>query len=503
MNSAPFTGIVVCFNDSRYLRQCLERLGFCEELVVVDLGSTDDSLTIARQMGARIVHHEWVPTVEMVRAFAVNQAQNEWVVFMDPDLMFPQGVEIDVQRLIAENPQAGVIGIPYQNYFMGNPLRYGRWGGIRTYPAIMHRDRVILSSSVHRGIALKRGFTSVKVGDGAEKILIHHWADSLEHFLDKQSRYYYQEAILSYNDGKRFSWYSVIVPPLKGVFQSLIRQRGYMDGRIGLFLSLFWGWYLLNCSMALRHMEKSIAEKGFVATGIPYRGLNDRIVRLLFRRFLRLSPTQSRNTSESVPNLAGDRQMEWTYIASRIGRYADENSYVLDFGCGTGMLSLAAASIGADVLAIDLIPQQFETGYPNIEFRQADVMTLDEQRHRFDLILNCSTIEHVGLSGRYNVVTEAPDRDLEAMEKLRRLLKTGGYMLMTLPVGRDAVIRPLHRVYGTKRLPRLLEGYRVVESSFWRKDERNIWLLCSQDEAMAEVANDHYYALGFMVLRGT
>ena len=205
--------------------------------------------------------------------------------------------------------------------------------------------------------------------------------------------------------------------------------------------------------------------------------------------------------SQPIPDLAGDREMEWTYIAVRIGRYADRNSYILDFGCGTGILSLAAASIGARVLAIDLMPQQFETGYPNIEFRQTDVMTLDKQQYQFDLILNCSTIEHVGLSGRYNVATEAPDGDIEAMQKLRQLLKPGGHMLMTLPIGQDTVVRPLHRIYGTKRLPRLLEGYQVLESSFWCKDQRNIWLPCSQGEAMAEVGNDHCYALGFMTLR--
>jgi 2-polyprenyl-3-methyl-5-hydroxy-6-metoxy-1,4-benzoquinol methylase len=201
----------------------------------------------------------------------------------------------------------------------------------------------------------------------------------------------------------------------------------------------------------------------------------------------------------ALPNLIGDRELEWTYVAARIGRYADEHSLVLDFGCGIGMLSLASASIGARVLAIDLLPQQFRTGYPNIEFRQVDLMSL-EQSGQFDLILNCSTIEHVGLSGRYNAI-DSPDGDLQAMGKLQQMLKPGGTMLLTLPVGQDAIIHPLHRIYGEKRLQRLLDGHKVIESSFWRKDENNIWLPCSQVKAMAEVGRDNYYALGCMVLQ--
>jgi hypothetical protein len=87
------------------------------------------------------------------------------------------------------------------------------------------------------------------------------------------------------------------------------------------------------------------------------------------------------------------------------------------------------------------------------------------------------------------------------MQKLRRLMKPKGIMLMTLPVGQDAVISPLHRIFGPQRLPRLLEGYKIIESLFFRKEVHNVWAACSQREAYTEVGNDHYYALGCMVLQ--
>jgi SAM-dependent methyltransferase len=215
-----------------------------------------------------------------------------------------------------------------------------------------------------------------------------------------------------------------------------------------------------------------------------------------------LNKLTGKTGSMGGPDLTADREIEWTYVAARIGRYADSSSRVLDFGCGVGVLSFAAASLGARVLAIDLVPLQFHVSYENIEFRQVDVMALDEKAERFDLVLNCSTIEHVGLGGRYGA-REAADGDIEAMRKMRRLLKPGGHMLMTLPIGRDGVIRPLHRIFGEKRLPRMLEGFEVVESIFWRKDARNAWTRCSQEEAMREVGNERYYALGCMTLKNT
>lgn len=198
-------------------------------------------------------------------------------------------------------------------------------------------------------------------------------------------------------------------------------------------------------------------------------------------------------------DLTGDRELEWTYVSARIGRYADRTSRVLDFGCGDGHLTFAAGSLGASVLAVDLGEPSFPVVYPTVAFRKADVMSLDEDEG-FDLVICCSTIEHVGLAGRYGVVAENPDGDLLAMGKLRRMLKHGGHMLLTVPVGLDAVIKPLHRIYGPERLPRLLEGFRVVESLYFLKDGRNRWVPCSGSAAMAEPGGAGYYALGLMVL---
>jgi hypothetical protein len=206
-----------------------------------------------------------------------------------------------------------------------------------------------------------------------------------------------------------------------------------------------------------------------------------------------------RPTSGGGKDLAGDRLVEWSYIAPRIGCYADRSSRVLDFGSGSGMLSYGAATLGASVLAIDLLDQPVTVCSPRLTFRRMDVMDVDEKQS-FDVIIHSSVIEHVGLCGRYGS-EESGAGDFEAMRKMRRLLHSEGHMVMTLPVGQDVAIQPFHRIYGKKRLPLLLEGYRVVDQQFWRKDEDNLWQECSESQALDEEGNDHYYAIGGMVLQ--
>ena len=87
----------------------------------------------------------------------------------------------------------------------------------------------------------------------------------------------------------------------------------------------------------------------------------------------------------------------------------------------------------------------------------------EEAANRADPVLNL--IEHVGLAGRYGSPDDA-DGDLHAMAKMAGLLKPGGDMVLSIPIGRDAVYAPWHRVYGEQRLPQLLERWNVAEESY-------------------------------------
>lgn len=86
----------------------------------------------------------------------------------------------------------------------------------------------------------------------------------------------------------------------------------------------------------------------------------------------------------------------------------------------------------------------------------------------FDCILSISSYEHDGL-GRYGDPIN-PIGDLIAMEKTKKMLKPGGILILAVPVGEDYVVWNAHRVYGAKRLPLLLKGWKVL-NTFGFKDE--------------------------------
>ncbi|MBI3912597.1 MAG: DUF268 domain-containing protein [Chloroflexi bacterium] len=200
----------------------------------------------------------------------------------------------------------------------------------------------------------------------------------------------------------------------------------------------------------------------------------------------------------SVLDLAGDRFIEWAWVAAHV---PDHPGTVLDFGCGDAFLGLTAAIRGANAVGFDRLPLNLPYAPEHLQIQTGDILDFDFGGAEFDIIINCSSIEHVGLGGRYGS-SESPDGDLIAMRKLRRLLKKPhGIMLLTLPVGKDAVFRPLHRVYGNQRLPALLEGFSIRKKEFWSKRPgRNVWIQVHEEEALATRPSESFYGLGCFVL---
>jgi SAM-dependent methyltransferase len=204
-------------------------------------------------------------------------------------------------------------------------------------------------------------------------------------------------------------------------------------------------------------------------------------------------------------NIWGERQVEWTFISSEIPQGPGE---ALEFGCEQAFLSLMTARKGYHVVAVDLEEQNLPWKDSQVDFLWGDFLKLSLPENHFDLIINCSSVEHVGLVGRYSVTQPDPEGDLRVMRRFQQLLKPGGLLLMTAPCGRDAIFAPLCRVYGETRLPQLLAPFRIEKEQYWQKDPSNHWVDCSRESALqfeasagSWDANRNIYALGCFVLR--
>jgi SAM-dependent methyltransferase len=194
--------------------------------------------------------------------------------------------------------------------------------------------------------------------------------------------------------------------------------------------------------------------------------------------------------------LKGEKDLDYAWVVAHAGKGPGR---ALDVGFVNSPLSAILNALGYTVTGVDL---RCDVPYELKEFTaiQGDFNQATLPFNYFDLAVLCSTVEHIGLSGRYDN-PDNPDGDLQAMAKVRQVMKKDGKCILTIPVGLDGTFSPWHRVYGEERLPRLLEGFTITEFAFHVKESSDKWKPCERKKALAFRGSPSRYALGQFILQ--
>jgi SAM-dependent methyltransferase len=175
------------------------------------------------------------------------------------------------------------------------------------------------------------------------------------------------------------------------------------------------------------------------------------------------------------------RKEEWYYgetdkfLFQALEKYKEYifNKEGLDVGSITGWYSTIVLAYGAKKSSI------LEYNPLISEDDQIEILDLKKfwkNPKKFDFITSISSFEHDGL-GRYGDPID-PHADLKIMEKMKKILKQNGIMFLSVPIGKDALVWNLHRIYGKIRFPLLIKGWRLVDSfgfkeSYFNRDYKN------------------------------
>jgi glycosyltransferase involved in cell wall biosynthesis len=213
-------------NAAGQLERCLASVAFAEEVVVVDSGSTDDTVELAARHGARVIRKEWLGFGAQ-KQFAVDAASHEWVLCVDADeSLSPELRDAIVRELKA--PRGLVYAIARRNRFLGRWLKHGEG-----YPdwnvRLFHREHARWGSeAVHEKIVTRSPVLRLR-GD-----LLHDSAETLEKYLDKQNRYTSLQAESLRAAGRRANALQLVLSPILRFVKFYLWRLGFLDGVPGL-----------------------------------------------------------------------------------------------------------------------------------------------------------------------------------------------------------------------------------------------------------------------------
>jgi glycosyltransferase involved in cell wall biosynthesis len=226
----PLSLCVITRDAAAQLADCLASVPFAGEIVVVDSGSRDDTVEIARRSGARVIEREW-PGFGPQKNFAVGEAKHDWVLCLDADERLTPKLAGAIRAALAacDNPGApAAYAMARRNRFLGRWLAHGEgypdWN-IRLFD---RRRARWTDDPVHENVVAD-GPIARLAGD-----LLHASAESLDAYLSKQNRYTTLQAEAMHARGERAGAGQLVLSPLARFVRFYVLKLGFLDGIPGL-----------------------------------------------------------------------------------------------------------------------------------------------------------------------------------------------------------------------------------------------------------------------------
>ncbi len=241
-NHSFLSAVVISLNESKNIQRCLASLSFCDDTVVVDSGSTDNTVALAISAGARVIHQDWLGFGKQ-KQFAVEQAKYDWVLCIDADEVVGSVLQEQIQAVDFDTAQASAYRFPRRNHFLGKALHYGEGYPDVSLRLFDRRQAGWSDDTVHEGVRAEGRVDSLR-GD-----LLHFSEDSIAGYLAKQAHYTDLQAQALFASGKPVGSFTCFTRPLVRFIKFYIFRRGFLDGMPG-FIHISIGCFNTFCKYA-------------------------------------------------------------------------------------------------------------------------------------------------------------------------------------------------------------------------------------------------------------
>jgi glycosyltransferase involved in cell wall biosynthesis len=233
-SKVPLSVAIITMNEGDNLPGCLESVRFATQIVVVDSGSTDDTVRVATEVGCQVCTRNW-EGFGVQKQFAIEQCTQPWILVLDADERIPTETAAAIREIVTrperEGDPAG-YSFPRRNYFQGRWIRHNGWWPDRIV-RLFRRGRGRMSPArVHEGLEVKGLVVPL------EDPIDHFTESRLSAVLQKIDRYSTLGALEAYEEGKRATVWAAFGRAGFTFLQGYVLRLGMLDGVQGLTLAM-------------------------------------------------------------------------------------------------------------------------------------------------------------------------------------------------------------------------------------------------------------------------
>jgi glycosyltransferase involved in cell wall biosynthesis len=239
VSRTPISACVIAWQEADRIDDCVRSLTWCDEVVVVDSGSTDGTPERAAALGARVLHNAPFPGHREQKQWAVERAVHDWVLCVDADERVTDELRARLQELRAAGLRGAGYAMPRRNHYLGRVVRRGLfWPDVKL--RLFDRRRARWGgTNPHDRVEVTDGGAVTELAEPIEHLSYRDFA----HHLRTVDAFTAIAARALRAQGRRASIFDLLVRPPAVVFKSLVLKRGFLDGWRGLVIGGMAGYY--------------------------------------------------------------------------------------------------------------------------------------------------------------------------------------------------------------------------------------------------------------------
>jgi glycosyltransferase involved in cell wall biosynthesis len=234
----PFSVVIIARDEADRIADAIRSCPDAAEVIVLDSGSTDETVALARSLGAEVIETDWPGHVAQKNR-ALTHARCDWVLSIDADERLSPALAESIRHILSSTPVHDGYRLARLSFWQGAPMRHGTWypdARVRLFRRERARwvgtdphDRVEVDGSVGR----------------AEGDLHHHPYRSLSEHLQTIDRYTARHVEVALAAGQRAAWWDVAFRPILHLVKALLLKQGIRDGVRGLCVAGLGATYVM------------------------------------------------------------------------------------------------------------------------------------------------------------------------------------------------------------------------------------------------------------------
>lgn len=237
--SLPLSIAITAFNEEANLARCVRSAAdLAEEIIVVDSGSTDRTLEIAKELGAKVIHQEWLGHSRQ-KQVALDCCTREWVLVLDCDEELSPELRASVLSFFDGGKSAAIDGAWFSRkvWFLDRWITHGDWYPDRKLRLVRRAKARMSGNDAHDSVEVD-GATTVLAGD------LHHYSfPSINRYVEKINVFSDLFLQKQKTEGRKWSLVANVTRPLWRFFRAYVLRRGFLDGFPGLWIAVSTAFY--------------------------------------------------------------------------------------------------------------------------------------------------------------------------------------------------------------------------------------------------------------------